>query len=78
MAKENLSTKRPSRKRGPGGGHGAKMMPGEKAKDFKGTMKTLIKYLAPYKFRLTLVFICAIASTIFTIISPTILGNATV
>ena len=65
------------RKKGHGGGPGAKMMPGEKAKNFKKTMKTLIGYLAPYKFRLLAVFIFAIASTVFTIISPTILGDAT-
>lgn len=53
------------------------MMPGEKAKDFGKTMKTLIGYLKPYRFRLAVVFIFAIASTVFTIISPTILGNAT-
>ena len=53
------------------------MMPGEKAKDFGKTMKTLIGYLKPYKFRLAIVFIFAIASTVFTIISPTILGDAT-
>ena len=65
------------RKKGHGGGPGAKMMPGEKAKNFKKTMKTLIGYLAPYKFRLLAVFIFAIASTVFTIISPTILGDST-
>lgn len=53
------------------------MMPGEKAKDFGKTMKTLIGYLKPYRFRLAVVFIFAIASTVFTIISPTILGDAT-
>lgn len=67
------------RRKGPGGpgGPGGRMMPGEKAKDFGKTMKTLIGYLKPYKFRLAVVFIFAIASTVFTIISPTILGNAT-
>lgn len=53
------------------------MMPGEKAKDFGKTMKTLVRYLSPYKFRLVAVFIFAIASTVFSIISPTILGDAT-
>ena len=67
------------RRKGPGrpGGPGGRMMPGEKAKDFGKTMKTLIGYLKPYKFRLAVVFIFAIASTVFTIISPTILGDAT-
>ena len=67
------------RRKGPGrpGGPGGRMMPGEKAKDFGKTMKTLIGYLKPYRFRLVAVFIFAIASTVFTIISPTILGDAT-
>ena len=67
------------RRKGPGrpGGPGGRMMPGEKAKDFGKTMNTLIGYLKPYRFRLAIVFIFAIASTVFTIISPTILGDAT-
>ena len=66
------------RKRGPGGGGpGAQMMPGEKAKNFKGTMKTLIGYLKPYRYKLFIVLLFAIASTVFTIVSPTVLGNAT-
>ena len=67
------------RRKGPGrpGGPGGRMMPGEKAKDFGKTMKTLIGYLKPYRFRLAIVFIFAIASTVFTITSPTLLGDAT-
>ena len=53
------------------------MMPGEKAKDFKGTMRTLLKYLKPHAVKLVIVLICAIASTVFHIISPAILGLAT-
>ena len=50
----------------------------EKAKDFKGTTKKLIKdYLARYKIALIIVIIFAIGSTIFSIIGPKILGNAT-
>lgn len=67
----------PRRKGGGPGGPGAHMIPGEKAKNFKKTMKTLTGYLLPYKFRLVTVFIFAIASTVFTIVSPTILGKAT-
>ena len=52
-------------------------MPGEKAKNFGRTMKTLSGYLKPHKFKLTAVFVFAIASTVFSIISPTILGDAT-
>ncbi len=50
----------------------------EKAKDFKGTTKKLIKnYLANYKWSLLIVIVFAIASTIFAIVGPKILGNAT-
>ena len=50
----------------------------EKAKDFKGTTKKLInEYLSKYKIALIIVFIFAIGSTIFTIVGPKILGNAT-
>ena len=57
-----------------GGRHG---MSTEKAKDFKGTMKKLMGYLAQYKIGLLLVVIFAIGSTIFNIAGPKILGKAT-
>ena len=50
----------------------------EKAKDFKGTTKKLIKdYLSKYKIAVAIVIIFAIGSTIFSIVGPKILGNAT-
>ena len=50
----------------------------EKAKDVKGTIKKLIKnYMSAYKVALIVVFVFAIGSTIFTIVGPKILGNAT-
>ena len=49
----------------------------EKAKDFKGTLKKLLKVISEYKILIILAFIFAIGSTIFAIISPKILGNAT-
>ena len=52
--------------------------PVEKAKDFKGTTKKLIKnYLSNYKLPILIVIIFAIGSTIFSIVGPKILGNAT-
>lgn len=48
-----------------------------KAKNFKGTMKTLLKHLSEYKFYILLVIIFAIGSTVFSIVGPKILGNAT-
>jgi ATP-binding cassette, subfamily B, multidrug efflux pump len=57
-----------------GGGHfGA---PVQKAKDFKGTLKRLIRYLKPHTFNLIIVLIFAIASTSFTIAAPKIMSNA--
>ena len=50
----------------------------EKAKDIKGTTKKLIKnYLSKYKIGLIIVFIFSVGSTIFSIVGPKILGNAT-
>ena len=63
---------------GPGGGHfGAMGRPVEKAKDFKGTLRRLIGYLKPRRYHLITVLIFAILSTIFSILSPKIMGNAT-
>ena len=62
---------------GPMGGPGRNMST-VKAKDFKKTTKKLIKnYLSKYKIALIIVMIFAIGSTLFTIIGPKILGNAT-
>ena len=49
----------------------------ERAKDFKGTLKKLFKSLDAYKIPIIIVFVFAIASTVFSIIGPKILGNAT-
>ena len=59
------------------GGRAAKMMPGEKARDFKGTILKLASYLKPYGIQVTIVFLTAILSTVFAIVSPTVLGMAT-
>jgi len=60
-------------RRGPGAG---KMI--EKAKDFKGTTKKLLKdYLSNYKIAILIVIVFAVGSTIFSIVGPKILGNAT-
>ena len=49
----------------------------EKAKDFKGTVKKLWRYLSKYKIALIIVILFTIASTIFSVVGPKILGNAT-
>lgn len=59
-----------------GGGHGA-MGSVEKPKEFKKTMGKLLKYIGKYKINLLIVAFFAIGSTIFSILGPTILGNAT-
>jgi ATP-binding cassette subfamily B protein len=51
--------------------------PVEKAKDFKGTLKRLIDYLKPQKFRFMAVFLLSIVSTVFSIVGPKIMGKAT-
>ena len=64
---------------GPGGpGHGpGMMMPGEKARDFKGTTRKLLEYMRPYWWTTILVLLFAIGSTVFTIVGPKLMGTAT-
>ena len=58
-------------------GHGRGMHGGEKAKDFKGSMERILRYMGRYKFRFFLMFFFAVAGTIFNIWGPKILGKAT-
>lgn len=58
------------------GGH-HRMMPGEKAGDFKGTMKKMLSLMAAFKFALAAVLVFAIGSTVFNIIGPKVLSTAT-
>ena len=69
----------PIRGRGPMGRHGpmGMMMRGEKAHDFKGTMIKLIQYLGAYRLSVVIVMIFAVASTVFAIVGPKVLGRAT-
>nr|WP_154894672.1 ABC transporter ATP-binding protein [Paenibacillus xylanexedens] len=60
----------------PGGGMGMRP-PGEKPKDFKGTLRRLIKYLQPHRYRLLGVLVAAILSTVFSIISPKVMAEGT-
>ena len=72
------ATRRPPR-RGPMGGHGPGhgMMPGEKAKDFKGTLKKMIAFMGRFKAALVVVLVFAIGSTVFNIVGPKVLSTAT-
>ena len=61
----------------PGGGIRGLKQPPAKVKDFKGTVKRLLTYLKPYKLQFLLIFIMAALSTLFNIVSPKIMGQAT-
>lgn len=68
-----MSELRPRGMQGMRGGR----MGGEKAKDFKGSIGKLIRYMSKYKFRFVFMLIFAIAGTVFNIVGPKILGKAT-
>jgi len=68
--------------RGPGGpgrgpGPGGPFVGGEKAKDFKGTVKKLISYIGKYRLAVLIVLVFAMASTVFTVVGPKVLARAT-
>ena len=72
------SEHRTPRRGGMGYGHGhGGMMAGEKAKDFKGTMKNLMGYIKEFRLAIFFVIVFAVGSTIFNIVGPKILGKAT-
>ena len=60
-----------------GHGPGGPMMPGEKARDFKGTTGKLLRYMGSYRYGLIAVLIFAIGGTAFNIAGPKILSKAT-
>lgn len=72
-----MERKRPTMNKKPpmGGGHG--MMKGDKAKDFKGTIRKLLLYMGSYKIAVLIVMIFAVCSTVFNILGPKIMGRAT-
>ncbi|MDR0928403.1 MAG: ABC transporter ATP-binding protein, partial [Oscillospiraceae bacterium] len=71
-----MSQEQKPRRRGPMMGPPG-MMPGEKAKDFKGTLRRLVKELGGYRIGVLFVMLFAVGSTVFNILGPKILGNAT-
>lgn len=70
MAREPRKARRPM-------GHGPGIVPGEKPKDFKGTLLKLLGFMSQFKLHIVIVFIFAIGSTIFNIIGPKVLSTAT-
>lgn len=73
MAETTRQPRRAPRPHGPG----SRMAPGEKAKDFKGTVAKLLRYMGPYRVGLVAAVILAMASVVFSVVGPKILGNAT-
>ena len=69
MSSQSTAPRRP--------GRGGPMAPGEKAADFKGAIRQLLQYIGKYKVRIFFVLAFAVASTVFMIVGPRILGNAT-
>ncbi|MEO3946024.1 ABC transporter ATP-binding protein [Gorillibacterium sp. CAU 1737] len=69
--------KQPPRNQGQGHGGPPMGRPVEKAKDFKGTLKRLVRYLRPQQAKLLTVFVMAILSTVFSVWSPKVMGKAT-
>lgn len=71
--KSNQNRPRGGMGHGPMGG----MMPGEKAKNFKGTIRKLIQYMGKYKYAIIAVVVFAMGSTLFNVVGPKILSKAT-
>ena len=67
--------KRPPR--GPHGPHRGPLSPDEKPKDFKGTLKKVLSFMAPFKAGIIVAFVFAIGSTVFNIVGPKVLSEAT-
>lgn len=64
----------PKRRMGP---PGRGMAPVEKAKDFKGSIGKLIRYIGSYKIAIIFVAVMAVCSTVFSVVGPKVLGKAT-
>lgn len=77
MSEQQREPKGPRGPRGPMGHGPGGMMPGEKAKDFKGTIKKLLRYMGSFKYAILVVMLFAAGSTIFNVIGPKILSKAT-
>ena len=82
---ERAAAHPPESDRGPGrrGGHrgphgpGGALMPGEKPRDFKGTMSKMLRFMGQFKLLLVIIAIFAIGSTMFSIVGPKVLSEAT-
>ena len=72
-SKTNAQQRRPRGPMGRGGG----MAPAEKAKDFRGAISKVLKYMGKYKIAVVFVMIFAACSTVFTVLGPKVMGKAT-
>lgn len=68
---------KPTRQRGPMGPHGRHGVAGEKANDFKGTMRQLLGYIGQHKIAVFAAVAFAVCSVIFNIVGPKVLGQVT-
>ena len=76
MSANNEDLKKVTQRRRPHG-PGARMMPGEKAKDFKGSIGKLVRFMGQFKAALVLAIIFAVGSAAFNIVGPKVLSQAT-
>ncbi|PIX34897.1 MAG: ABC transporter, partial [Candidatus Infernicultor aquiphilus] len=76
MSEKDLKPGRPMMGFGRGAGPHNIGKPIEKAKDFKGTLRRLLIYLKPYRVKFIIIFLAAVASTVFSIVSPKVMGQA--
>jgi ATP-binding cassette subfamily B protein len=76
MSGKDLKPGRPMMGFGRGAGPHNIGKPIEKAKDFKGTLRRLLAYLKPHRVKFIIIFLAAVASTVFSIVSPKVMGQA--
>jgi len=78
MSEQNKNLKKVTEKRrGPGRGPHGMMVSGAKAKNFKGTFRRLLSYLKPRRIKLVIAFVTGIFASLFQVVSPKIMGQAT-
>jgi ATP-binding cassette, subfamily B, multidrug efflux pump len=76
MSEKDLKPGRPIMGFGRGAGPHNIGKPIEKAKDFKGTLRRLLAYLKPHRVKFIIIFLATVASTVFNIVSPKVMGQA--
>ena len=77
MSENTQDLRKVTQRRRPPHGPGARMMPGEKAKDFKGTIAKLVRFMGQFKVSLAVAIVFAICSAAFSIVGPKVLSQAT-